>query len=552
MVSGPAAMQVDGNLDRLRDIGAADSLGERLRLVRQIGAGGMGRVFQAVDTVNGQSVAVKLFRTARGASDLGRFSSEAEILETLDHPAIVAYVGHGTTPDGDHYLAMSWLDGEHLGERLVRGPLSIDETLVLAQRLTSGLAAAHKAGVIHRDLKPGNIVLVGGDVASATLVDFGIARRAGVEGVTRTGELVGTPGYMAPEQIRGKRDIDGRADLFGLGCVLYHCLAGSAPFEADEMMTTLARLLLEQPAPLRSVRKEVPPRLEHLITRLLAKDEAHRPASADEVIAELDAIAAGVARGDQRALAAPRRGRPSFFPPARPALSVRPAVPPARWRERVALAVAIAAMLVAASVAVVASRDDIVRFERARASAGASAPCDATSRLGCAARCDAGDAEACFRDGEGRAFGLGELRRQPRAGVASLAEACHRGVGRACDTAAAVLLAGDTGPVDAAMLERLLRDGCDAGAATACARLGAELRSDDDVLPARPRAAFRLLARACELDDRDGCRMLAELHRSGTGTEVDPAEARRLLGIGCARGDGRACAELSRLCGRTE
>jgi serine/threonine protein kinase len=324
-------------ITRLRAIGAADSLGHRLVLVRQAGAGGMGRVYQATDAESGRPMAVKLIRHVRGESALSRFAAEAEILESLDHPAIVAYVGHGTTPDGDHYLAMEWLDGEDLGRRLAAGPLSVADTLTLGRRLASGLVAAHRAGVIHRDLKPSNVVLVGGDVARATLVDFGIARRMGDEGegLTRTGELLGTPGYMAPEQIRGQRDLDGRVDLFALGCVLYQCLAGKPPFGGEDVMTVLARLLLEDAPRLRAVRSDVPPRVDDLIVRLLSKDGADRPASAEEVLAALDA--------------------PGLEAPARPR----------HWLSRAALGLALGAAGLAATMTV-------ARLDRPTPSAAAS------------------------------------------------------------------------------------------------------------------------------------------------------------------------------------
>ena len=299
----------DALITRLRGVGAADSLGKRLVLVRQIGAGGMGRVYQATDEATGRTLAVKLTQEVRGEVAISRFAAEAEILESLDHPAIVAYVGHGTTADGAQYLAMAWLDGEDLGRRLTRGTLSPAETVALGLRVASGLAAAHHAGVIHRDLKPSNIVLVDGDVARATLVDFGIARRVGSESLTRTGELVGTPGYMAPEQVRGRRDLDGRADLFALGAVLYQCLAGRPPFGGEDVMTVLAKLLLEEAPRLCTLRIDVPQPLEDLISRLLSKDGERRPAAADEVVRELTAIADGLARGDL-ALGTPPIGAP--------------------------------------------------------------------------------------------------------------------------------------------------------------------------------------------------------------------------------------------------
>ena len=283
---------------RLRSVGASDTLGGRLRFVRQIGAGGMGRVHEAVDQASGRRLAVKLVESASGGGALARFTMEAEILESLHHPAIVAYVDHGTTPDGELYLAMEWLDGVDLDRRLARGPLTVAEAVALGRRLAGGLAAAHDIGIVHRDLKPGNIVLVGDDVARATLVDFGIARRRGDDRLTRTGQLVGTPGYMAPEQVRGRRDVGPRADLFALGCVLYRCIAGRDPFQGEDLMTILARLLLDEPIALRAICADVPAGLDRLVARLLAKDEADRPTGATEVDAALAAIAEALGRAD--------------------------------------------------------------------------------------------------------------------------------------------------------------------------------------------------------------------------------------------------------------
>ena len=345
----PPLSTPDAFITRLRGVGAADSLGKRLNLGRQVGAGGMGRVYQATDEASGRVLAIKLIQEVRGEQAISRFIAEADILESLDHPAIVAYVGHGTTADGAQYLAMDWLEGEDLGQRLARSTLSVPETVALGLRVADGLAAAHRAGIIHRDLKPSNIMLVGGDVDRATLVDFGIARRVGSDNLTRTGELVGTPGYMAPEQVRGRRDVDGRADLFALGCVLYQCLVGHPPFPGDDIMTVLAKLLLEEAPRLCTLRIDIPQQLDDLIERLLHKDGARRPAAADEVVAELAAIAAGLERGDLAIGTPPVVHAPITL--AADTATVAPSVQRRRGLRR-ALALTIAAVAVAALIAV--------------------------------------------------------------------------------------------------------------------------------------------------------------------------------------------------------
>ncbi|MBI4703692.1 MAG: serine/threonine protein kinase [Deltaproteobacteria bacterium] len=175
----------------------------RFELERIAGAGGMGTVWRARDRVTGRAVAVKL--APASSRDLAeRFEREAEVLCQLDHPALVGYVAHGTL-GAELFLAMEWLEGEDLSQRLERQPLTAAESLALALRLADALGHAHGRGVVHRDVKPSNVLLVGGAVGAATLLDFGIARGSGLgrRVVTRAGCLVGTPGYMAPEQARG-------------------------------------------------------------------------------------------------------------------------------------------------------------------------------------------------------------------------------------------------------------------------------------------------------------------------------------------------------------
>jgi hypothetical protein len=264
----------------------------RFRLLAQVGQGGMGHVFRAEDLSSGKIVALK----AMGASEpalVERFVREARTLASLSHPAIVGYVAHGATHTGEPYLAMEWLEGEDLGRVLRSGPLSVGATLALLGRVAAGLAEAHRNGIVHRDLKPGNIVLVGRAPERATIVDFGIARPQGLHDLTRTGAIVGTAGYMAPEQIHGQRDLDGRADLFALGCVAYECLTGRAAFGSDAFVAVLARILTGAAPRAGELVPSVPAALDALVLRMLERDRDARPASANEVVRALSAITAG-------------------------------------------------------------------------------------------------------------------------------------------------------------------------------------------------------------------------------------------------------------------
>jgi eukaryotic-like serine/threonine-protein kinase len=263
----------------------------RFELGRVLGAGGMGQVYLARDLSSGAPVAVKVL-FGSSARDLQRFAREAEVLASLRIPGIVRYIAHGATAAGQPYLVMEWLDGETLEGRLARGPLGIAESVALARRVAEALAAVHRCGVVHRDLKPGNLLLVGGDVERVTLLDFGVARAVGLERppLTVTGAIVGTPAYMAPEQARGLRSIDARADLFALGCVLYECIAGHPAFIATDLLSLLMKVILEAPRRLRQVRAGVPGWLDGIVARLLAKAPEERLPDAGAVAAALAAL----------------------------------------------------------------------------------------------------------------------------------------------------------------------------------------------------------------------------------------------------------------------
>jgi TolB-like protein/Tfp pilus assembly protein PilF len=281
-----------------------DVLEGRFQIERVAGKGGAGIVYRGLDRDTGAPVAIKTAQL-RGAPDR-RFEREAETLAALRHPSIVSYLRHGTFED-ERYLVMEWLDGEDLGARLAAtGGLALDDAVAVARQIAAALAAAHERGVVHRDVKPSNVFLVGGRADHVKLLDFGIARLAGPATLTTTGTVVGTPSYMAPEQARGASELDARVDVYGLGALLFHCVAGRAPFVGDTVEHVVVRILADTAPPLRAFAPRVPPELDALVARMLAKDPARRPSDGRAVHAALvgiDATAAiPLAAGDAPAL----------------------------------------------------------------------------------------------------------------------------------------------------------------------------------------------------------------------------------------------------------
>ncbi|MDC3955765.1 protein kinase [Polyangium jinanense] len=264
-----------------------DVVADRFELDKVAGSGGMGKVFRARDRRTGGLVALKVLWAHAHADTETRFVREAELLEGLDHPGIVRHVAHGLGAEGEPWLALEWLEGETLSDRLKRTGLDAAESVGVALRVAEALGVAHAAGIVHRDLKPGNIFLVGQSATDVRLLDFGIARVEGGEALTNSGYVLGTPAYMAPEQARGSKRIDARADVFALGCVLFHCLTGRAPFAAEEMHAALLKVVLEEAPRVSSQRLGVPEALDDLVARMLAKAPKDRPRDGAAVAAEL-------------------------------------------------------------------------------------------------------------------------------------------------------------------------------------------------------------------------------------------------------------------------
>lgn len=251
----------------------------------------MGAVYLAHDAVRGEDVALKILLSEVEGAD--RFVRESQTLASLGHPGIVRYVAHGTAPHGAAWLAMERLQGQSLSERLRRGPLPVLEAVSIARQAAEALGAAHAAGVVHRDIKPGNLFLVpDGEGVRVKVLDFGIARtqRPDLRSLTTTGTVLGTPYYMAPEQARGMRGLDARVDVWSLGAVLYEMLSGRRPFEHESVVAVLAAVLLEEPTPIEEVRPEVGSGLSAIVTASLDKRPDGRAPSGSELAASLAAL----------------------------------------------------------------------------------------------------------------------------------------------------------------------------------------------------------------------------------------------------------------------
>jgi serine/threonine-protein kinase len=302
----------------------AKALAGRYKIERVLGEGGMATVYLAEDRKHQRKVAVKVMRPELAAT-LGadRFLREVQIAAKLSHPHILPLYDSGES-DGLLYYVMPLVEGESLRERLVReGRLPPDEALRLAREVAEALAYAHKRGIVHRDIKPANILLSEGH---ALVADFGIARavdEGGGESLTKTGLAVGTPQYMAPEQATGERDVDGRADVYATGAVLYEMLAGEPPFTGANARAVLTKSLTEAPKSLSAVRPEVTGAVDTVVQMALAKSATERHASAEALVTAIESARQAAFSSSGQVPVAPRTEMLAPPAPARGPFSLR-------------------------------------------------------------------------------------------------------------------------------------------------------------------------------------------------------------------------------------
>lgn len=276
-----------------------DLIDGKYRLTGCLGEGGMGKVFEAVHEDIGKRVALK-FLLAEYITDqkaVSRLQREARTAAAAGHHGIVDIHDIGVAEDGSPYLVMELLHGQSLGDLLERsGALDISTSAYVVCHVLSALSAAHGAGIVHRDLKPDNIFLIetGAAVFDVKLLDFGISRITGESvtldqsmRLTRTGTIVGTPLYMSPEQAKGRRDLDHRIDVYATGVILYECVTGALPFEADNYNALIAKVITEDPPDPTLMRPDLPSALEKIILRALSKERDKRYQTAVDMFEEL-------------------------------------------------------------------------------------------------------------------------------------------------------------------------------------------------------------------------------------------------------------------------
>jgi serine/threonine-protein kinase len=311
-----------------------DVIDGKYQIVRLLGEGGMGAVYEGLNVRIHRRVAIKVLhgKVASSPEAVQRFEREAQAAGRIGSSHIVEVLDLGDLPDGDRYMVMEFLDGQSLADRVqARGKLPPEEIYPIAVQLLEGLAAAHAAGIVHRDLKPDNVYLItskrDGEKDFVKILDFGISKfntLGGEFSMTRTGAVMGTPYYMSPEQAKGARELDQRADLYAVGVILYECSSGRVPFQAQTFNELLFKIVLEEPPPLRDLQQNLDEGFIAVVSKAMAREAGERYQSAAEFQRALQdwAEGAGLGKGGVTGHTLPfgaaRPAPPAAAPPSAP------------------------------------------------------------------------------------------------------------------------------------------------------------------------------------------------------------------------------------------
>jgi serine/threonine protein kinase/Flp pilus assembly protein TadD len=277
----------------VKELATGTTFAGRYQVIEELGKGGMGRVYKVLDEKIKEKVALKLLKPEVSADEqaIERFSNELRLARKISHRHVCRMFDLGEDR-GTHFITMEYVPGEDLKSILrMMGQMSPGKAVLVARQVCEGLAEAHRLGVIHRDLKPQNIMI--DREGNVRIMDFGIARSLKVKGMTGAGVVIGTPEYMSPEQIEGQ-DVDNRSDIYSLGIILYEMMTGRVPFEGETFLSVAVKQKTERPRPPRELNPQIPEDLVRVMLRCLEKDKAARYQSAGEVLAELDKIEEGI------------------------------------------------------------------------------------------------------------------------------------------------------------------------------------------------------------------------------------------------------------------
>ncbi|MGB2696587.1 MAG: serine/threonine-protein kinase, partial [Candidatus Zixiibacteriota bacterium] len=267
------------------------------KILEKLGEGGMGVVYKAQDTRLMRTVALKFLnpQTLGSEEEKTRFIREAQAAAALDHPNICT-VYEIDEVKGHTFISMVCIDGENVRDKIASGSLKAEEAIDIAIQIGRGLQMAHEKGIVHRDIKSGNIMLT--STGQAKITDFGLAKLTGQTTLTRTDTPMGTIAYMSPEQARGEV-VDHRTDIWSLGVVLYEMITGSLPFKSDYHQAVVYSILNEDPKPITELNKGIPESLEKIVNKALEKDPSNRYQSIDEILGELQRVKRDIAGGKE-------------------------------------------------------------------------------------------------------------------------------------------------------------------------------------------------------------------------------------------------------------